>query len=656
MLKNLLRKKKSSTSLSSPEADRLRLYKAILATVPDFVYVFSLDYKTIYANDALTTMWGVPDPTGMTFSELGYEPWHAEMHCREIDTVAATGKSLKGVVPFNGTGGRRIYEYIFNPIFDETGKVEAVSGTTRDVTERQTSEFALAESERRFRDLANSVHQMIWVTKPDGTHEYFNRRWYEYLGVPDNTPQAAWPELFHPDETQHVLGSWQKALAAGDSFELEFRMRRHDGVYRWVLSRAIAVKDDAGQILRWYGTSTDIQDLVDAREQAENANRAKTDFLTNMSHEIRTPMNAVIGIANILELSAPLTSRQQEYIKTLQVSADSLLSLINDLLDIAKIEAGSFELEQIPTSLTKLMADAGSIIALRAQEKNITFNMECRCGRDVLFVGDPARMRQVIMNLCANAVKFTEKGGVRVIVSNPPSGKPGMEHIVVEVIDTGIGIPPEKLDAIFQKFVQADTSITRRYGGTGLGLTITRTLAEMMGGTVTATSEPGNGSTFRAEFLLPAAVDGTVVGGMAQEGPFEVPVPADIAKPRVLLVEDYAPNVLVATTFIEEFGFDVDVANNGLEALNKIFAPGARYVAVLMDVQMHGMDGLEATRNVRKTELEKGLRRIPIIGMTAHALAGDRERCLAAGMDDYLPKPFNPSSLRDKLAEAAGKS
>ncbi|MGZ3305585.1 MAG: ATP-binding protein, partial [Asticcacaulis sp.] len=256
------------------------------------------------------------------------------------------------------------------------------------------------------------------------------------------------------------------------------------------------------------------------------------------------------------------------------------------------------------------------------------------------------RLRQIIVNLCSNAIKFTTEGGVHISITCHPDSREDHEIVCIAVKDTGIGIAADKIGAIFDKFVQADSSINRRYGGTGLGLAITKTLVEIMGGSITVESEPGLGSTFTVCVPLRRASGQDTV----TEAPLRVMVDQTMdmkLRPVVLLVEDYEPNILVARTFLEQFGYRVDVAMNGLDAFEKIKA--GQYTAALMDVQMHGLNGLDATRMIRAHEAQTGATRLPIVGMTAHALAGDRERCLAVGMDDYIPKPFNPDELQSKL-------
>ena len=307
--------------------------------------------------------------------------------------------------------------------------------------------------------------------------------------------------------------------------------------------------------------------LIAARNAAEAANIAKTEFLANMSHEIRTPMNAVIGLSHILAVSKPLSARQQDYIKTLQMSADALLALINDLLDIAKIEARTLELEQVPFSLTLLIEDVATMLAVRVREKGLTFTHDCAAVADQLFIGDPTRMRQILLNLASNAMKFTASGGIHVCVGCVEQDAATVE-VSIDVCDTGIGIAPEKLDTIFDKFVQADASINRRYGGTGLGLAITKTLTEIMGGHIRVRSTPDEGSCFTVVMPLRRAD----AAETAQPPKGRALATHGAGQPRrcVLLVEDNAPNVMVASAFLEEFGFDTDVATDGEGALDKV--------------------------------------------------------------------------------------
>jgi PAS domain S-box-containing protein len=544
----------------------------------------------------------------------------------------------------------RYLDFLYQPIRDAAGEVTGIFVEGADVTERVLAEQQSRVHEQSLRDLADAINQKVWVTHPDGAYDYLNRRWYDYTGLPRGSKGGeGWDILIHADQREAVRERWRQSLATGEPFEMHYRLRRHDGAYRWVLGRANCVRDDSGAIVKWYGTCTDIQDLIDARESAEAANLAKSEFLANMSHEIRTPMNAVIGLSSLLAKSSPLNDRQREFVRTLQTSADALLELINDLLDIAKIEARTLELEQIPFSLARLVQETVSVTAVTARHKGLSFTVEDSTAGDSDLIGDPARLRQILNNLLSNAVKFTTAGGVHLAISRldpEPDDADDMRRLCIAVRDSGIGVASDKQASIFDKFVQADSSINRRYGGTGLGLAITRTLVEIMGGTISLKSTPGEGSTFTVCLPLRASPEPTRTGETIP-APLVAPSP-DASQPLLLLVDDYEPNLFVARSFLEQFGYRVATATNGREALSMI--ANHDYAAVLMDVQMHEMNGLEATRRLREREIREGGPRLPVLGMTAHALAGDKERCLAAGMDDYIPKPFDPDELRGKLA------
>ena len=535
--------------------------------------------------------------------------------------------------------------------------VEAVVQRCWAHIERIRSDEAVRESERELRDLIDAIPQQVWTARPDGYLDYVNAFTQHYIGdlnVHDGV--VDWAAVIYPDDVSRSMDVWSQSVKTGEDYEVEQRIKDRSGKYRWNLSRARPVRDESNQIIKWYGTNTDIEDqkcalaqVVESRNAAEAANMAKSEFLANMSHEIRTPMNAVIGLSTILAKSSPLTTRQREFIHTLQMSADSLLALINDLLDIAKIESRSVELEHIPFSMPRLIQEVTSMMAVPVREKGLRFTAEGDCVDDKLFLGDPTRLRQIILNLCSNAIKFTSEGGIHVAITCHCGDNPSTEKICISVTDTGIGIAPDKIDSIFNKFVQADSSISRRYGGTGLGLAITKTLAEIMGGTISVESTVGKGSTFTV--CVPLEIAGSDAASASDDAPSNGQVEAtveDKARLTVLLVEDFPANILVATTFLEDFGYRVDVAENGLEAFEK--AKVGSYMAALMDVQMPGINGLDATKMIRAYERQTAKPALRIIGMTAHAMAGDRERCLGVGMDDYISKPFNPAELHAKLA------
>jgi CheY-like chemotaxis protein/nitrogen-specific signal transduction histidine kinase len=375
---------------------------------------------------------------------------------------------------------------------------------------------------------------------------------------------------------------------------------------------------------------------------AESANRAKSEFLAHMSHEVRTPLNGISGMTALL-LDSPLSEEQRSHLGMVQQSADALLTIINDILDLAKIEAGKFSLDSSRFRLRETVERAVALLALTARRKGLEF--ECRVAADApdALEGDPVRLRQVLLNLAGNALKFTSAGFIRVEAA-VESREAGRVRLRFSVCDSGIGIPPEKMATIFAPFEQADSSISRSFGGTGLGLTISARLAGLMGGRIWAESVPGAGSTFHFTATFKVAV-----AAAEPEVPADSPG-AESRSLRILVAEDNPINQKLACKILERRGHLVTAAQNGREALEAVQA--ASFDLVLMDVQMPEMDGIEATRRIRSWELAAG-RRTMIAAMTANAMIEDRKRCLEAGMDAFVTKPLQIAELAAVLKQAS---
>jgi signal transduction histidine kinase/DNA-binding response OmpR family regulator len=470
------------------------------------------------------------------------------------------------------------------------------------------------------------------------------------LGGPHRETRCTTVELLDlvPDEDRANVQAALEPVLRGTSslYVVQHRVRRRDGTLLWIHSEGgVAQSDPQGRPVRMVGTNRDItqskraeQELRIARDAADAANSAKSHFLATMSHEIRTPLNGIIGMTKLM-LDEKLPPEVRRHADLIDRSAHSLLSLVNDILDVSKIEAGQMEIERVPFDLHELVQDLATLYRLRATEKSLLFRVRLDPGVPQHVLADPTRLRQVLVNLLGNALKFTSSGWIGLDVK--ATQEDAAYVLQFTVADTGIGIPPEVQPQLFTRFMQADSSTSRKFGGSGLGLSIVRQLVDLMGGSVEVSSTIGKGSRFTVSIPVLAAEE-SPAASMWQ----------DLAPPsrttRVLIAEDNTTNQVVAFGMLRKLGYeDVSVANDGAEALQ--MAQQEHYDVILMDCQMPEMDGYEATRRLRQAGCDSA-----IIAMTANAIKGDRERCLEVGMNDYLTKPIDLKVLRTMLARWAG--
>ena len=526
------------------------------------------------------------------------------------------------------------------------------SAVLKRLSDRQV---ALADTERKLsiaiEASGDGLFEIDLVTQASSA----SRTWMTMLGYdPEDAelPIKDWREFIHPDDAARL----QEAYAAhfrGETphTEAELRMRCKDGGYKWVLTRGrvVAWRPD-GAPWRLIGTTMDIsarkaleQQLEAARDLAESANQAKSTFVANMSHEIRTPLNGVIGIAGALSRTE-LTAAQREMVGLVQSSGQVLDRLLTDILDQAKIEAGDFQLQMAPFDLRREIECAVELMRARAEDKGLQFHVGYGEGARGAFQGDAVRLQQILSNLCANAIKFTEAGEVRIQVDvvDAPDGAATLQ---IAVTDTGIGFEAEIGQRLFSRFTQADGSITRRFGGSGLGLAICRTLTELMGGEIGATSEPGRGSVFTVRIPLTRVDPASAPGEAAEDaGASEIERIAGEGRAlRILLAEDHPTNQRVVQLILEPLGVDLTIVGDGAEALAQ-FQSGA-FDLMLMDMQMPVMDGLTATRAIREREARTGAPATPIAMLTANAMDEHLRAGAAAGADHHIAKPITPDSL-----------
>ena len=517
------------------------------------------------------------------------------------------------------------------------------------ITPRILAQESRRQSEERFRTFVEHASDLIFSLNSLGVFTYVSPNWTEIFGQAAADPVGQPFESFVHTEDRPALKGYLASIGQNGKGGpgLEFRVRHQDGSWHYLCSNVSLVTGTTSQQHSYVGIARDYsqrkryeKELAAARDAAEAANRAKSEFLANMSHEIRTPMNGIMGMTQLLEFTDP-TAEQQEYLHDIKASSDSLLSLINDILDLSKIEAGKMDLERMEFSLRASIAEVLKTQMLLIQSKGLTLETEIAAEVPDRLQGDQLRLKQILLNIIGNAIKFTPKGTIRLSAGvTEVNGDIALLEIVVR--DTGIGIASEALKGIFAPFSQADASTTRTYGGTGLGLSICTRLTELMGGRIWAESTEGVGSAFHV--LIPFVVIEPVRLTGSTFGPDRSAGAGDHAAPplRILVAEDQETNLKFSVQILQRRGHTVVAARNGQEALEQS-SKGA-FDFILMDIQMPVMNGIEATQAIRRAEQGTG-RHVPIIALTALALHGDRERILDQGFDGYVAKPIDIDSL-----------
>ncbi|MFI4974248.1 MAG: ATP-binding protein [Caulobacterales bacterium] len=500
----------------------------------------------------------------------------------------------------------------------------------------------LRESEALYRLLADNQTDVISLWTADGRRTYSSPSAVRAFGF---TPEemTAMPKAAnaHPDDIP-IIRALTGSLAPGAGGKAEYRLLHKDGSEIWVEGTFQRLSDGSNGLLSTTRIITERkrlqQELIHALDEANAALAVKSDFLANMTHELRTPLNAIVGFSGLLKQSSDLKARDAHHAELIWDASQTLLSVVNDVLDFSKLEAGAVEFESHAFDPVAMAQSTATLLAGQAAAKGLRLSVDAD-GRGGRLLGDGARLRQVLLNFLSNAVKFTSRGEIRVLVSQREVGD--RMRLRISVKDSGIGVAPDQVDTIFGRFTQGDPSVSRQYGGTGLGLAICKRIIDAMGGEIGVVSSPGQGSTFWFEVAMPAAVD---------DHPEDQAAPAlasiDPAL-RLLVVDDNSVNRELICALLAPFGVIVETAVDGIDAVAA--AAATRFDLILMDVQMPHVDGLTATRRIRAAAAP-GAPRVPIVAMTANVLPEQVSRCLDAGMDDHLGKPIDPAQLLETLA------
>ena len=573
-----------------------------------------------------------------------YAPGDAEVVAGLVTRALATGEGydarLRVIRP---DGEERVTRARACCERDETGRVTALFGVFQDITDSVRAHDAVAASETRYRLLADRTTDIIGVYDLEGRFTYLSPAMESVLGhAPDQMLGRTTWEFIDPRDHETIRQAYRSHFALGPAAaapRIPYRAIHKDGSLVWLEAHPTVVWDDQGKPVEIQDAIRDISqrvaleaDLIAARDVAEAAAQAKTEFLANMSHELRTPLTSVIGFSGLLRARDNLPVAERTYADRIATASEALLSVINDILDYSKLEAEAVDLEPQPFDPRAMAQGAAAIIEDLCQTKGLTLVVEASDDLAPALMGDEGRLRQVTLNFLSNAVKFTGSGTVTLRVSDAAG------RLRVAVTDSGIGISPDKIDTLFDRFTQADASTTRVYGGTGLGLAISRRLIEMMGGVIGAESRPGEGSTFW--FEVPLGLAGAAAA---------VPVPVMSSLPsgvRILMADDAPANRELVTAIMASFDVDMDTVQDGAEAVEA--ASSGVYDLILMDVHMPVMDGLEATRAIRA--MGGTVARTPIVALTANVQPEHVERCRDAGMDAHVGKPIQVAELFQTIA------
>jgi PAS domain S-box-containing protein len=624
-------------------------FEEILDKVPAEIMVADAEYRFLYVNP-----FAVPDhdlrewmigKTNEEFCQYAGRPL-AQSRARRMvfEKARRTRKPVEWAESAMDTEGVvQHFQHRIYPVFDETGRFQKVIIYMLRITEKKEFEEKVRLSEKRYRDIFNHSQALIWTHDLDGRLMSVNPAFCKALGYDEQEMLGRNILDLNPEKDQPAFREeYIKAIRdAGSAVSGEFCVLNKEGQEIYLLYKNFR-REEEGLEPYVIGFAQDITERIQmerelriTKQLTDEVARAKESFLAHMSHEIRTPMNGILGIASLLNKTR-LDSQQRNYLQLIQESANNLLVIVNDILDLEKIVAGKLQLEQIPFKIVDKIAKTIQSFIYRAEEKELGLIFQNSIPADLVVEGDPYRLSQVLNNILGNALKFTEEGHINISTAITEQQD---EEIIVEITirDTGIGISKDQLKTIFEPFGQADATISRKYGGTGLGLAISKNMIEMQNGELLVESEQGKGSAFTIRVPYHLSKEDMQENDTSPEIDYK-----SLGKRKVLVAEDVELNQYLARHILESWGVDVVITGNGREALEAL--EGALFDCILMDVQMPEMDGIEATQRIRRMP-DPVKANIPIIALTANALKGDSEKYLSAGMSDYLAKPFDEARL-----------